>query len=119
MFDCFPHHIVKEIALAALLSSATDPHITGLSVFRISYVTHRSEVDKASQTGFAKSLLQQELTRQKEAKLGRVALILVGRGSHKERIWSFAGYLLLIACAKLFILKHEITLSLISVLKSR
>lgn len=93
-----------------MLSSATDPPITGLSIFMISYVTHRSEVDEASQTGFAKSLLQQELTQQKETKLGHVALILVGRGSHKERIWSFTGYLLLIACAVLFILKHEITL---------
>lgn len=69
---------------AALFPSASDPNITGFSVARISNVTHKSEFEEAIQTGFAKDLLRQELTQQREARLGHVALILVGRGSHRK-----------------------------------
>lgn len=52
----------------------------------ISKVPHRSEFEEATQTGFARALLRQELTRQREAKMGHVALILVGRGSHPKSL---------------------------------
>ncbi|KAK3551239.1 hypothetical protein QTP70_013829 [Hemibagrus guttatus] len=42
-------------------------------------VTYRSGFEEASQTGFAKAFLRQELVRQGEAKLAHVALLLVRR----------------------------------------
>lgn len=45
---------------------------------------HQSIFEEATQTGFAKALLRQELARQGEAKLGHVALVLVGRWSHRK-----------------------------------
>lgn len=65
-----------------MLPSASDPDLTGLSVSRRSKVTHSSEFEEVTQTGLAKALLRQELARQREAKLGRIALILVGRWSN-------------------------------------
>ncbi|KAG7336041.1 hypothetical protein KOW79_000734 [Hemibagrus wyckioides] len=46
---------------------------------RIRKVSYRPEFEEASQTGFAKALLRQELVRQRETKLAHVALILVRR----------------------------------------
>lgn len=67
-----------------MLPSATDSDITGLFVLRNRKVAYRPEFEEASQTGFVKALLRQELVRQRETKLAHVALILVGRGCQRE-----------------------------------